>query len=243
MKSHIRAAVYMTLCLAATFSAVAQQLHYYEFVTRCGHGEWRDTSFIAATADSVRIAELQAELTKPLEQRRFINGAIGYGHGGFNHNAGHWFKWHILSGQWQLVENAIEVCDGCPYSDLDMHTDYWIETVRYFCPWSGQPARELSQPTAIDEENDNDNGDEGVSLSPSLSPNPAQDVVYVRGMESAITHVFLYTSSGWEIGQRVVAPDGSIDISNLASGIYLLRIPSSSSKHQGYYQTILMLLP
>ncbi|MCB0518056.1 MAG: hypothetical protein H6577_09740 [Lewinellaceae bacterium] len=73
----------------------AQTTRYFEFsVPDCGHGNWQDTSFIAATDDPAVIADVLEDMSKPFEERRFIIGPIAYGHGGHNHNAGHWFLWH-----------------------------------------------------------------------------------------------------------------------------------------------------
>lgn len=36
-----------------------------------------------------------------------------------------------------MTSSAIELCDGLP-SDVESNLDYWVDTVRYFCPWSGK---------------------------------------------------------------------------------------------------------
>jgi len=85
------------------------------------------------------------------DTKGFINGPIDYGNGGHNHNASHWFLWHFIPNQWSLVELAIEVCDGCPYTDVDTDTAYWVGNIGQFCPWSGRPVREVSNPLGIND--------------------------------------------------------------------------------------------
>ena len=46
--------------------------------------------------------------------------------------------WHLVGVD--LVEIAIEVCDGRP-SDLDHDLGYWADTVTRYCPWSVVPIR------------------------------------------------------------------------------------------------------
>ncbi len=129
--------------------ANAQTTRYFEFTTECGHGNWQDTSFIASTSDQAVIDSVLANLARPVEERQFINGTIDYGHGGVNHNANNWFLWHFVPNEWNLVDFAIEVCDGCPYSDVDADTAYWVGNIGQFCHWSSKPVREVSLISAI----------------------------------------------------------------------------------------------
>ncbi len=55
---------------------------------------------------------------------------------GTRENKGH--KWHLE--QVALVEMATEVCHGRP-SDVDSDLGYWVDNVRYFCPWAVVPIR------------------------------------------------------------------------------------------------------
>ena len=56
---------------------MAQTTRYFEFsVPECGHGNWQDTSFIAATDDPAIIADVLEDITKPFQERRFIIGPI-----------------------------------------------------------------------------------------------------------------------------------------------------------------------
>ena len=65
----------------------------------------------------------------PQAQRSlFVNGAIAAGNGGVNTG----WSWHFSDAA--LVETAIELCDGRP-SMVEANQDYWLNTVKRFCPW------------------------------------------------------------------------------------------------------------
>ena len=58
--------------------------------------------------------------------------------GGFNLNWG----WHFY--RVNLVEVAVEVCDGTP-SMVQANLNYWLTTVRNFCPWAAYVDAESSR--------------------------------------------------------------------------------------------------
>lgn len=62
----------LKLCLICK----TQTLRYFEFNTNCGHGNWKDTSFIASTSNQVVIDSVLANIARPLNQRNFISGPI-----------------------------------------------------------------------------------------------------------------------------------------------------------------------
>jgi hypothetical protein len=62
-----------------------------------------------------------------------ILGRVAAGDGGFN---GPW-SWHLVPGTIQVVDFAIELCDGTP-SHVEASRDEWIRTVREYCPWSAK---------------------------------------------------------------------------------------------------------
>ena len=202
-----------------TFRSIAQSVHYFEFTTQCGHGNWQDTSFIAATADQDVIDSVLTDMAKPYDERRFISGFIDYGDGGFNHNAGHWFLWHFIPGQWELADAAIEVCDGCPYSDVDADTAYWIGVLGIFCPWSGKPAREVSGPADI-----------GLAIPGDrirIFPNPARDYIIIQSNTSSLLNVIVYDATGREIVKYSDFTCGELSLPGLKSGLYLLHCRDS----------------
>jgi len=61
---------------------------------------------------------------------------IGRVYRGTRENRGH--GWHLRDVR--LVEVTIELCDGRP-SDLDRDLDYWLGTVKRYCPWGARPIR------------------------------------------------------------------------------------------------------
>lgn len=153
-----------------------------------------------------------------MTERKFINGYIDYGNGGHNRNASHWFLWHFIPDQWDLVETAVEVCDGCPYSDVDADTAYWVGLLGYFCPWSGLPVREISDPTTSIDENF---WEQGVSVF----PNPAKNTLTVKWYNSNRIFVTIYNSLGQEYSTyNNLNQDETLDLSELGQGLYFIKI-------------------
>lgn len=194
------------------------QTRFFEFTTVCGHDNWQDTSFIAATSNPVLIDTVLANLARPMEMRKFISGAIAPGHGGHNHNADHSFLWHFIPDQWNLVELAIELCDGCPYSDVDADTLYWIQVVGQFCPWSSKPVREVADPALGMQDRTWDN-------DVLMMPNPAALGVRVSwsGGNALTAEVFDKTGR-LMLSTNLDAHHRSFDVSGLANGLYHVRI-------------------
>lgn len=196
---------------------MAQTTRYFEFsVPECGHANWQDTSFIAATDDPAIIADVLEDITKPFQERRFIIGPIDYGNGGHNHNAGHWFLWHFVPHEWSLTEAAIEVCDGCPFTDVDGDTAYWVGVVGQFCPWGGKPAREVDMPTSVDEPYATD--------SFQLYPNPATGRLFFYRKNPGILNVTMYDATGRMVLRQAVSLENqSLDMGHLAPGLYFVK--------------------
>lgn len=131
----------------------AQTIHYFEigFKNLPPGVEWRDTSFVVAASDPVLLAEIAAELAKPVAERRHVSGSLAGGNGGHNRNGTFWFSWHFPVDQWSLADFSIEVCDGRPYTDVEQDTAYWIGNLGQFCPWSSYVRREISPSTKATE--------------------------------------------------------------------------------------------
>lgn len=208
----------LTFILLFTINYIGktQTIRYFEFVTQCGPGNWQDTSFIATASDQTLIDTVLANIARPLYQRKFINGLIDYGNGGFNHNASHWFLWHFIPYQWSLAEMAVEVCDGCPYSDVDADTAYWIGNLGRFCPWSGRPAREIN-PSRINEQYF-----ENEFL---IYPNPANDELKLKWNGMNNISVTIFNPIGQEFKTIVLNKQiETIDLTQFKTGFYFLRI-------------------
>ncbi len=214
--------LFLTLTIFPFVRTQAQPLRFFEFGTSCGHNNWQDTTFIAAASNQVLIDSILANLSRPVNQRKFIAGPIDYGNGGYNRNGGHWFKWHFIPDQWTLTEMAIELCDGCPYSDLDADTAYWVGVVGSFCPWTGFPMREVSGPTVLPKVN------KGLELE--LFPNPAVERVTLRWSGNEEAKVELLGAQGQHLTDiALTMRSPTLSLAGLSEGIYLLKITSGNS--------------
>jgi hypothetical protein len=120
--------------------------HYYEIGFQNGMTDWRDSSFVVATANPSLISAINVQLSLPVSQRKIVNGLLLPGNGGYNKNASHQFKWHLKENAWHLDELSIEIFDGRPYNDIDINIDYWLDTVKRFAPWGSYIKREISLP-------------------------------------------------------------------------------------------------
>lgn len=198
-------------------AAHAQDMRYFQFTTTCGHGNWQDTAYIAATNDPAVIADVMMELGKPFDQRtKFVAGKITYGHGGYNHNASHWFRWHYIPNEWHLAEVAMEVCDGCPYSDVDADTAYWVRNIQQFCSWGGLPVKEVPKPTDIDIPQ--------TQTGISFFPNPASGSLYFDNATGHTISFTIYTTTGQRVLEGIIpAANTIVDISALQNGLYIIR--------------------
>lgn len=109
----------------------------FEFAIR---GRTDDFNFAAKTSDPDVIADVEAQLNMPAEQRsRFINGPIEAGDGDHNFD----WEWHFVPDQWELTDFSIELCDGNPKLVED-DLNYWLNTVERFCPWGSYVVREIT---------------------------------------------------------------------------------------------------
>ena len=118
---------------------------YFRFSScpEVNHGNWQDTSFIAATADAAVIQQCLDQLALPLEQRNlFPLGTLGQGYAGYNTNDTHRFSWHLVEDDWELVEAAIEIYDGCAYTDVELSN--YRESVGRYGGWGNRVLEEVS---------------------------------------------------------------------------------------------------
>ncbi len=218
-----KTALSFILIIMISLIGKAQTTRFFEFSTTCGHGNWQDTTFIASTSNQTVIDLVLANLERPLIQRNFINGPIDYGNGGHNHNGNHWFLWHFIPNQWNLVEMAIELCDGCPYSDVDTDPAYWVGTIGQFCPWSGRPIREVPKPLGINEQI----FENGILIY----PNPAKDKLNLKWNNLNNISVTIYNSIGQVLSNALLSNQNKImDVSVLENGLYFLKIDNKVFK-------------
>jgi len=59
---------------------------------------------------------------------RLVEGAVFYNKP---------WSWHIDSEDIHMAQFTIELCDGLP-SHVEADLDYWVNTVKRFCPWHAQ---------------------------------------------------------------------------------------------------------
>ena len=62
-----------------------------------------------------------------------IGGRLLRGDGGFNAP----WSWHLDPLSIEVPDASIELCDGRP-SMVQSDIDYWVDTVRSYCPWSAR---------------------------------------------------------------------------------------------------------
>ncbi|WP_242155979.1 hypothetical protein [Aestuariivivens sediminis] len=143
------------LIIASLFSITAchndkedfndSKIRYFRFQScpESNHGNWQDSSFVAATSNPVVIQQCLEQLGQPIESRMlFPLGKIENGSGGYNTNSTHEFNWHFVEDSWELVELGIEIYDGCPYSDVEL-TDY-VNNLGSYGGWSNRILEEIT---------------------------------------------------------------------------------------------------
>jgi len=60
-------------------------------------------------------------------------GVIDFGNGGFNVP----WDWHYIPETVTMTDISTEVCDAEPHF-VQENLDYWVNTVKYYCPWSAK---------------------------------------------------------------------------------------------------------
>ncbi len=108
---------------------------YYRVGFRSNPADWRDTAFVVRTDNPQLIQQIEAQLALPVPQRKLVVGALVAGSGDYNKNVSHEFKWHFKEDDWNLADVTVEIYDGKPYTDVDLHLDYWLNTVKRYGAW------------------------------------------------------------------------------------------------------------
>jgi hypothetical protein len=109
--------------------------HYFLFTTR--NTDSKEGDFIVVTSNPEIITIARNELLLPENERKLIIiGKIEKGNSG--HNAG--WNWHFIEDEWNLSDQAMELCDATPMM-VQKDPDKWIGAT--FCPWSSYILREL----------------------------------------------------------------------------------------------------
>jgi hypothetical protein len=89
-------------------------------------------SFHVSVVDEAVIAEAERRIQEE-DGVAIVIGTLARGDGGFNQP----WSWHMLPMTVRVVDISIEVCDGRP-SMVEADVDYWVDTVKQFCPWGGR---------------------------------------------------------------------------------------------------------
>jgi len=63
-----------------------------------------------------------------------VHGTVRRGSGRFNAP----YSWHLDPESITFPDLTMEVCDGRPQSDVESDVDYWVDTVKYYCPWGAK---------------------------------------------------------------------------------------------------------
>lgn len=89
-------------------------------------------SFTVSVVDEAVIAEAERRIREE-NGVGIVIGTLARGDGGFNQP----WSWHLLPMTVQIADFSIELCDGRP-SMVEADLDYWVDTVKQFCPWGGR---------------------------------------------------------------------------------------------------------
>ncbi len=137
----------LLLAFACTNDPDTTPFRYYEIGFHTDNHEWRDTSFVVAAvaSDTQLINQINAQLALPEEKRnKIVVGSLSAGDAGYNKNGPYSFKWHLNEQDWSLTDMTVEIYDGKPYTDVDLHNSYWMNTVKRFGPWSSYVKKEIT---------------------------------------------------------------------------------------------------
>jgi uncharacterized protein YlzI (FlbEa/FlbD family) len=94
---------------------------------------------IEVSGERFRLRTTDPATAGALDERRrsgtvgVVFGRLVRGDGGFN---GPW-SWHLDPASIEVPDTAIELCDGRP-SMVQGSLDYWVDTVRSYCPWAAR---------------------------------------------------------------------------------------------------------
>lgn len=198
----------------------AQETRYFQFRVFCGGDDWRDTSFVAAATNTDLINMVLAEIDRPFEERKFIIGDIAEGDGGFNFNGELRFNWHFVPDQWQLAEVAVEVCDGCPFTNVHQEPDLWQNNVGFFCPWTSKPVREITL-TDLEELEDQQ------AATIKVFPNPSRNQVFIKHQLKGPVQYELFHMGNARLRFYPKPVDGVIHLGGYPAGMYTLVLRSA----------------
>lgn len=104
------------------------------FVMRVGTEQFR------VRIDNALLASKARRMMTGIDPHQIVVGQLDRGDGGFNTG----YKWHMKPNTISFADVTIELCDGRP-SDLESDVDYWVDTVKQYCPWGGRFISEVGR--------------------------------------------------------------------------------------------------
>ncbi len=206
MNNTMKRSIFFFTILFLAGQSHGQTLRFFEFGFRTPLPD--SMNVIAATSDTTVIIKALSQLALPESQRNlFINGELQYG----TETNNPLYSWHFLTNGWDLVEVAVEVCDGRP-DDVENDKPYWIDLIGRFCPWSSYIKREIVASEVRDD----------IYTTIRLYPNPTSDLMTIDA-DPSITIRELYVLDALGKIVLTVSPHGrTIDLSSLARGQYYI---------------------
>lgn len=87
--------------------------------------------FTVEVKTNAQVKDMEARLKS--KEPGVINGKLLPGSGGYNAP----WSWRLDPATVEVVDMAIEVCDGRP-SMVEQDLSYWLNTVQRFCPWGAK---------------------------------------------------------------------------------------------------------
>jgi hypothetical protein len=94
--------------------------------------------FRVALETSAQIAKADSLMAAGTE--RNMRGTLVRGNGGFNMS----YSWHLDPSTIEWPDLSMEICDGRPNSEVEAEVDYFIDTVKYYCPWGAKIVGKIS---------------------------------------------------------------------------------------------------
>lgn len=94
---------------------------------------------LEVSGENFRIRTTDPAIATKLNQRRnsatrgVVSGRLIRGNGGFNAP----WTWHLDPASIEVPDVSMELCDGRP-SMVQGSIDYWVDTVRFYCPWGAR---------------------------------------------------------------------------------------------------------
>lgn len=198
------------------------QTKYYTVKAEQPTNNWRDSLFVVKVSDPVVQQDFANELALPFDQRdKIVNAQIAAGSGSFNKNGTHCFNWHMIDSTVGLADTTIELCDGRPYSDVELND--FVNTVGQYCPWGMVLNEEVSNPVCNLSIEDPELDRKKIKVHPNPANNRLYFYLEVQAVENMQIAIFntLGEMVYFEAKNKKIP---KINISELSTGYYYLSL-------------------